>query len=138
MTKLLPILAKLLPSPILNKPLPYQCLMASAEPGPTLHENDMWDSLEDIMEDARAIEISKNTYKYEAYMHNKRLGLTKRVEAMENIVYLRNAMVDMLGRSLEQDKLITRCFLTIDALIEEAKKQKVPIPRIRKPGAPVS
>ena len=45
--------------------------MASAEQGPIRDEDEMWESLEDIMEDARAIEISKNKYTYEACMHNK-------------------------------------------------------------------
>jgi len=111
--------------------------MAATDPGPILHEDEMWNSLEDIMEDSRVIEIGKNKYKYEACMQNKRLGLTKRVEAMENIAYLGNAMVDMMEMSLDQDNLITCCFPTIEALIEEAKL-KVPIPRLRKLGAPIS
>ena len=68
---------------------------AVAEPGPILAKDDMWDSFEEIMENARrGVQIGKTTYQYEACMNNKRQGMLKNVEAMENIMCLRNAMVD--------------------------------------------
>ena len=45
-------------------------------------------------------------------------------------------MVDMMEKSLDKDKSITCCFPSIDALIEEAKGQKVPMPRLRRLGEP--
>jgi len=91
------------------------------------------------MRDDRAIKINKTRYTYDACMKNTRQGLLKKVdEAMENIVYLRNAIVHMTGKSLEKDKLITRGFPSIDALIEEARGKKVHMPRLLRLGEPNS